>query len=164
MSKSLPSRPNLEQLKTQAKELHKEFLASQPEAVARVREFHPVLAHSSNKARKESFRLHDAQLVIALEYGFASWPKLKEHVESTLVGAGEPLALLMQAFHADDAPLLRKLLERFPELKAKINEPIGPFDSPAITNASSREMLDVLLEAGPPARDSRDGSRTRRCG
>lgn len=29
-----------------------------------------------------------------------------------------------------------------------INEPIGPFDSPAITQARSREMLDVLLDAG----------------
>src|SRR5262249_7087204 len=30
----------------------------------------------------------------------------------------------------------------------QINEPIGPFDSPAIINVRSREMLDVLLEAG----------------
>ena len=148
MSKSLPSRPNLEQLKTQAKELHKQFLAAQPGAVARVREFHPDFAHFSHTANEESFRLHDAQLVIAREYGFASWPTLKEHVELVLVETGEPLELLKQAFHADDAPLLRNLLERFPEFKAKINEPIGPFDSPVIVNVSSREMLDVLLEAG----------------
>src|SRR5437016_5868425 len=56
--------------------------------------------------------------------------------------------LLKKAFQANDAPLFRKLLERYPEIKAKINEPIGPFDSPAITHVRSREMLDVLLEAG----------------
>ena len=33
-------------------------------------------------------------------------------------------------------------------LRAKIDEPLGPFDSPAITNARSKEMLDVLLAAG----------------
>jgi len=148
MSKSLPSRPNLEQLKTQAKELHKQLLAGDSEAVARVREFHPDFARSSGDGNAKSFRLHDAQLVIAREYGFASWPKLKEHVESVLVETGEPLELLKKAFHANDAPLMRKLLERFPEFKAAINEPIGPFDSPAIISVSSREMLDVLLEAG----------------
>jgi ankyrin repeat protein len=92
--------------------------------------------------------LHDAQLVIAREYGFASWPKLKEHVESILLETDEPVELLKKAFHANDAALFRKLLERHPEFKAMINEPVGPFDSPVITNARTREMLDVLLEAG----------------
>ena len=148
MSKLLPSRPHLEQLKTQAKELHKQFLAGQPEAVARVREFHPDFARSARDEAGKPFRLHDAQWVVAREYGFASWPKLKEHVEAVLLETGEPLELLKEAFHANDASRLRKLLERYPEFKAKINEPIGPFNSPAITNVSSRDMLDVLLEAG----------------
>jgi ankyrin repeat protein len=52
------------------------------------------------------------------------------------------------AFHQDDAATVRELLERHPELKAKINEPIGGFDSPAILGVRSREMLDVLLAAG----------------
>jgi ankyrin repeat protein len=34
------------------------------------------------------------------------------------------------------------------EAKAKINEPIAAFDSPAIIHVRSREMLDALLEAG----------------
>lgn len=52
------------------------------------------------------------------------------------------------AFAADDADRVRGTLERHPQLKALINQPVGPFDSPAIVNACSREMLDVLLEAG----------------
>jgi len=56
--------------------------------------------------------------------------------------------LLGCAFEEDDAALLRTLLERHPEFKSKINEPVGPFDSPAITCARSREMLDVLLDSG----------------
>lgn len=57
-------------------------------------------------------------------------------------------AELRQAFQADDAETFRHALERSPELKARINEPIGPFDSPAIVCVKSRAMLDVLLEAG----------------
>ncbi len=52
------------------------------------------------------------------------------------------------AFHKDDAANVRELLARHPELKANINEPIAGFDSPAILGVRSREMLDVLLEAG----------------
>ena len=144
MSKSLPSLPSLEQLRNQAKDLRKQFLAGNRAAVDRVRQLHSGFNESSRK----EFRLHDAQWVIAREYGFASWPKLKEHVESILLETGEPIELLKQAFHADDAPWLRKLLARYPQFKALINEPIGPFDSPAIANVRSREMLDVLLEAG----------------
>ena len=33
-------------------------------------------------------------------------------------------------------------------LRAKIDEPLGPFDSPVITNVRSKEMLDVLLAFG----------------
>ena len=151
MSKSLPSRPSLEQLKHQAKDLRKQFVAGEPAALQRVRQFHPEPAKPlspSDGAREKSFRLHDAQWVIAREYGFASWAKLKEHVESILLETGEPMELLKQAFHADDASWLRKLLDRYPQFKRLINEPIGPFDSPAIINVRSREMLDVLVEAG----------------
>lgn len=52
------------------------------------------------------------------------------------------------AFHNDDVTGVRKLLERYPELKAKINEPVSDFDAPAILGVRSREMLDVLLAAG----------------
>jgi ankyrin repeat protein len=147
MSKSLPSRPSLEQLRNQAKDLRKQFLAGERTAVERVREFRPDLK-KTNSAGGGEFRLHDAQFVIAREYGFASWPKLKEHVESILLETGEPLELLKKALHANDVKLFPKLLARYPQFKALINEPIGPFDSPAIINVRGREMLDVLLEAG----------------
>lgn len=54
----------------------------------------------------------------------------------------------MKALHADDAAAMRSILARHPELGPKLNEPIGPFDSPAIIHVRSREMLDVLLNAG----------------
>jgi ankyrin repeat protein len=148
MSKSLPARPNLEQLRKQAKDLLQSLKSGDPVAHQRFREHHPTTPAAAAEIRAPSFSLSDAQLVIAREYGFLSWPKLKEHVESLQPETGDPMQLLQQAFHANDAPRLHQLLERFPGFKAKLNEPIGPFDSPVITNVRTREMLDVLLAAG----------------
>jgi len=58
------------------------------------------------------------------------------------------MELFKRAFIEDDAALFRELLERHPEAKARLNEPMADFDAPIITRVRSREMLDVLLEAG----------------
>src|SRR5258708_11534060 len=68
--------------------------------------------------------------------------------EPTSSKAEDPIPLVRAAFRNDDAPAMRGLLERFPALQTKINEPIGDFDSPPIVQVRSREMLDVLLAAG----------------
>lgn len=67
----LPERPSLENLRNQAKTLQKRHREGVPEAIGRVA---AVLAAEAPLA------LHDAQLVVAREYGFASWPRLVEHV------------------------------------------------------------------------------------
>jgi len=60
----------------------------------------------------------------------------------------EAIEQIKQAFHRDDAPAVRELLDRNPALKARIDEPVGGLDSPAILNVRSPQMLDVLLDAG----------------
>ena len=56
---------------------------------------------------------------------------------------------LKRAFCENDTASFRNVLARHhPELKARINEPVESFDSPLITHVRSREMLDVLLDAG----------------
>lgn len=149
MSQPLPARPDLKQLRKQAKDLLKSHKSGNPEAFTRFREHHPDFRHAPDpKIQSAPVSLADAQLVLAREYGFASWTKLKEHVESILLETVSPLELFKQAFHADDASLFARLLERYPAFKAQLNAPIGPFDSPPITHAKSREMLDVMLAAG----------------
>ncbi|MEO6002064.1 MAG: ankyrin repeat domain-containing protein [Opitutus sp.] len=148
MSKSLPSRPRLEQLKTQAKELLHAWQSGEPAAHQRFRENHPQGPSVDTYARDASWSLSDAQLVIAREYGAASWPKLREHVAAMLVATGDKMELLRQAFAEDDATLFRQLLERYPALKARIDEPVEAFQSPVMTQVRSREMLNVLLDAG----------------
>jgi ankyrin repeat protein len=149
MSKSLPSRPNLEQLKNQAKDLHASHESADVETLQRIQANHPDYSNvSENRIRAAKFSLSDAQLVIAREYGFASWPKLKDHVESLLLETAGPMELFKRAFKTDDAVFFRNLVERYPEAKAKINDSIEAFDSPAIIHVHSPEMLDALLEAG----------------
>src|SRR5688572_8831921 len=71
-----------------------------------------------------------------------------DRVNSAELETGDPMELFKKAFCDHDAALFRRLLERYPDLKAKINEPVAAFDAPVITSVRSREMLDVLLEAG----------------
>ena len=103
MKKSLPAQPSLTQLKHQAKDLLKQFRAGTREALARFYEHHP---HSESSATT----LSDAQLVIAREYGFASWPKLKHHVD--LLGDIEArIGRLQSEFASGDLETKLHLLE-----------------------------------------------------
>ena len=66
----LPVRPDLEQLKRQAKELLRDLHSEEPEAVAEYREHHP---RPDDPAEA---RLADAQLVLARAYQAPNWPRL----------------------------------------------------------------------------------------
>lgn len=92
MSKSFPVRPSLEQLKKQAKELLKSHKSGNPDGLRRIQEKHPDWGNrSTEELRAARFSLGDAQLVIAREYGCASWPKLKTLVESITAALGDPV-------------------------------------------------------------------------
>jgi hypothetical protein len=80
--KRLPSNPNLDHLKYQAKDLLREHAALNPEAAQRIREFHPrFTAAMDDEIFDAHLSLSDAQLTIAREYGFPSWTRLKRHIE-----------------------------------------------------------------------------------
>ena len=94
---------NLPQLKRQAKELLKTFLAGEADAVAEVR------AHYHD-ADASSFALHDAQLVLARSYGLESWPKLKAFVDGVTAGR------LCDAVERGDTLAVGDMLSRRPEI------------------------------------------------
>jgi hypothetical protein len=72
----LPPRPNLEFEHKEAKALLRRLRSGDPEALERARARHPDIDASINASSPLNVKLADAQLVIAREYGFASWPKL----------------------------------------------------------------------------------------
>ncbi|MGN6706571.1 MAG: ankyrin repeat domain-containing protein [Rhodanobacter sp.] len=79
--KKLPARPHLDHLKKQAKSLLDDVRRGAPDALERVRLALPAAARFDHPAiAAMNLRLHDAQSCIAREYGFGSWPQLKDYV------------------------------------------------------------------------------------
>ena len=80
-SGSLPALPNLKQQKLLAKELLEAWRTGTPEAISRLRGNHQKYGDAKiDEMRASDLKLADAQHVIAREYGFSSWPRLKDHI------------------------------------------------------------------------------------
>jgi ankyrin repeat protein len=123
MSRQLPEKTNFEYLKKQAKEL----LRSMPQG-----------------------KLADAQHTLANEYGFATWAKLKSHVQALGLS---PAQSLKAAVCDSDAARVLEVIERYPELRAAIDDPLpdygfGQHALFAAVQRSDRATIDVLLRAG----------------
>lgn len=99
--KPLPSRPSLEQYKKQAKELLKAYRSADVETIRRVKRNHPRFEKLSEPGFEISkFALADAQLVIAREHGFESWPKFAQRIEvinSEAAAIVNPVAAFIEA-------------------------------------------------------------------
>lgn len=149
MTKQLPSRPSLEQLKKQAKSLLKSQQAMDPDALTRIRETHPLWKkQSQQQIAGLAFALADAQFVIASEYGFSSWAMLQSHVKM-LEQAGTTARVvesLREAAGKGDLARLNALLDAHPEL---IDERGGEGVRTALhhavfgnSEAAARQLLD----------------------
>jgi ankyrin repeat protein len=110
----LPERPNLRHLKSQAKDLLK---------------------------AGEAESLTDAQFKIARLYGFASWPKLKEHVNSL-----EEIGQLKLAIDSNDLERVKSMMTLNPQLH---RAPLGYNKNGPLTWAAE---CRVPWEAPGPAR------------
>jgi ankyrin repeat protein len=140
--RTLPARADLEQQRKLAKELLAAFRRDDPKARSRVRAELPD---------KHRIVLADAQFVIAREYGFASWPALKERIESMAVERLSPVERFKRAVRDGDTAALRALLPARNDLRDVVNEPTFAFDSPALVAVTGRgdvELVDALLELG----------------
>jgi hypothetical protein len=91
--KPLPPNADLDHLKHQAKDLIKAHAARNPQAAQRIREFHPQFSRATDAAIFNTpLRLSDAQLTIARERGFATWARLKRHIEKPTLADNLSLA------------------------------------------------------------------------
>ena len=132
--RQLPDRPNLRHLKDQARDLLKTGGAKS---------------------------LIDAQFKIARLYGFASWPKLKAHVESL-----KEIGSLKQAIDANDVNRVKAIMTRNPTLH---RAPLGYGQSGPLTWAAEcripwgppsperLEMAKWMIENGSDVRQGGDG-------
>ncbi len=139
-TRALIANPNLEQLRKQAKDLLKQFLSGEPAAVAEVERF-------ERSPDPNRFALADAQRVLARAYGFASWAKLKLHVD------GANIQAFSAAVEAGDEATVRSLAKARPDLVEL--SPDGEFGEriPLHLAVLRRDavMTRVLMELGSDA-------------
>jgi hypothetical protein len=136
----LPARPNLEMQHKRAKDLARAAWTGDAEALARIRALHP------KPPTPDTFKLSDAQLVVARGYGFESWPAMKRKIESL---SRTPVEQFVIALHHGDVEAVRALLEESGDVRAAVNEPISYFNSRPVARATKNlPLLDVLLAYG----------------
>jgi ankyrin repeat protein len=144
MSRTLPERASLEFLTKQAKEFLRDVKAGDAIARERLRAWGPAGTSAAPK-------LGDCQHALAREYGFASWPRLRAHVEA--LGATDPMEALAAALKSRQAAPVADVLNRFPSVKARLNEAVlgGAFGATPLIVAvqqGNRELVDLLLQSG----------------
>lgn len=108
MKNALPERASLENLRKQAKSLLADARAAEPIAVERIRAHHPGV--------RGTLGLHDAQLVVAREYGFENWTALKEHVEFLAADRDERIRQLVEGARKIPRDRVLSLLAHDPNL------------------------------------------------
>ncbi|MFC4120676.1 ankyrin repeat domain-containing protein [Nonomuraea zeae] len=126
----MPERPHLDRFRRQARALQRAVRAGDPESLARLARHHP----GGVPDVAGGLRLSAAQLVVAREYGFASWPRLTRYLETvaehgwaTRLGAtpatgpaAEFCRLACLTYSREDGPArwaqARRLLARQPDL------------------------------------------------
>jgi ankyrin repeat protein len=152
MQKSLPSYPNLEQLKNQAKALLKAHKGSNPQVLQEIQEHHPRWRSASGEdIRRLKFTLSDAQLVIARKYGFKNWAELKNQVllrQRADAPSDAAIRALRNAARAGDIARTTELLNGNPDL---LNERGGPGTRTALHDAAAnghKLVVKLLLERG----------------
>jgi hypothetical protein len=171
----LPSNPNLDHLRYQAKGLLKAHTARDPGAAQRLREFHPRFKTATDAAIFDArLKLSDAQLAIARESGFPSWARLKKHIEKPTLSDDldlphqeriEDLTFrrAVDLLDAGDAVGLRAYLKQHPKLahQGVVFEGGNYFRNPTLLEFTAEnpirrgrlpdnivEVTRVILEAG----------------
>jgi hypothetical protein len=97
-ARHLPVRPNIEQLRHQAKDLHRAIRDGDASAIAELEQ------HHLRKIDPTSAKLADAQLVHARSYGVSSWARLVQSCR------------LIDAIWRDDVDAVRELVTANPKL------------------------------------------------
>jgi hypothetical protein len=134
-TRRLPVRPDLDQLKHQAKDLLRNIRRDDAEALAEFKAFHP-------NQDKPEIKLADAQFALARSYGAASWPRLVQSCK------------LIDAIWRDDLEAVRNLVLKHPNLLREnagiLNYNWGPPMTYA-ANLGRDNIIKMLYELG--ARD-----------
>jgi ankyrin repeat protein len=159
--KQLPARPSLEQYKKQAKELVRDFSLRVPEALMRLRHHHPRL-HAVPEAEfpHATVSLTEAQLVLAREHGFESWPKFAHHIETERLirEVADPVSAFIEqacvprhsGHSSGTLDHAEMILARYPRVaKSSIHTAAILADLPAVQAFLAKDPASATAKGGP---------------
>ena len=143
-SEKLPQKPSLRQLRNQAKNLLRALQAGEPDAIRRIGASHPRFFDSSQaEIAAAEIVLADAQLVIARELGFDSWPRLTKHFDSLSRSATNMHRLVIEG----NMQAMQEAVAQDPESVNELNESgLSPLYTAALCH--NRQAVNFLLEHG----------------
>jgi ankyrin repeat protein len=141
-NRPFPAHPNLEVDRKRAKALLDTAQHGDIDALHRFNTYHPRFAAVRDPMLLgKAVALHDAQLVVAREYGFASWPRWKQFVEMRRLDRAQRAAELVKAACSNDVRKARVLLEAEPDLAS--------FDLYTACACGDAEAVERLLVRDP---------------
>ncbi len=151
MTRRIPSRPSLEKDRKAARALKKAHAAGVAEALARIRDHHPRFrGRSDTEASALPFRLADAQLVVAREYGVESWPRWKALTGFLRADFAARVRLFLEAALGDEPKRSHDLLAHAPELaRADLHTACAAGDEARATEILARKSDAAKRRGGP---------------
>ena len=146
-TKTLPPHPSLVQYKKQAKDLLRAANSGDFSAVTLLDSHLPASKQSAGKSPNHQFLLSDAQLVIAREHGYESWPRFVKQIESQ--NGSRTKAVIWQAaetavISGDVATLERLLRENDKMFRDEEPPQLGP--KGLRPNYSAGEARAILVQ------------------
>ena len=150
MARQLPERPNLDQLKHQAKDLLRDARERDPVALGRFRLLPAFARVSDADLAIRPLLLHDAQSVIAREHGFDSWNALREQVEELTLAFDAALDQFMEAATGGRGDRAERLLALHPSIaRANFHTALLLGDA-AAADAYLNDRPELARAAGGP--------------
>ncbi len=132
--RALPKYPDIDHLKRQAKALLRDAKAGDAAALVRMRTLPAFARASADELAHASFALHDAQSVVAREYGFPSWKALSQHVEESTLDPDSAVREFVEAATDGRTDRAARLLKLYPGIAG------ASFHAALILGDSSRIM------------------------
>jgi hypothetical protein len=146
----LPDRPNLEQLKKQAKSLLHAAQEKDPAALARVAALPAFAGLSAADLGAVELALHDAQSVIAREHGFVSWNALREEVEARTLTFAAAVEEFIRSATGGATGRAERMLALFPKIaSASLHTALVLGDAAAV-DVHLRDHPERATEPGGP--------------
>jgi ankyrin repeat protein len=148
MPQELPERPNLEQLKKQAKSLLHAAQAGDAPALRRFAALPAFSKKSISDLGGLDLALHDAQSVIAREHGFESWKALREEVEARTLSFDAAVDEFVRCATGDAPDRAQRLLTLHPGIASATLQTALVLGDDAAVEHRLRQRPELATEPG----------------